>query len=89
MTFDERSAECTWAVAELSDRELAAEAARRLEAHLLVCPSCRQTRDGDRRLAELFAGASFPVTPSGIERRVQVLLGRRQAMRWSVAWRVP
>lgn len=80
---DERCAECDWALAELGERQPTPEVASRLEEHLAACPTCRQARDWDRQLAVLLRDTPFPAAPTGIERRVHVLLGRRQAVRSS------
>lgn len=82
-TRDELPPECDWALAELAERQLAPEAARRLESHLAVCPSCRQARQWDRQLAGLLGGESLPPVPQRVERRLGALLTRRKAVWWS------
>jgi hypothetical protein len=80
---DERCAECDWALAELGERQPTPEVASRLGEHLAACPTCRQARDWDRRLATLLGDTPIPSDSTGIERRVHVLLGRRQTVRLS------
>jgi hypothetical protein len=79
----ELAPECVWALAELSERQLAQEAARRLESHLAVCPSCRQARQWDRQLAGLLGGESLPPVPQRVERRLGALLMLRKVVWWS------
>jgi hypothetical protein len=81
--WKELAPECDWALAELSERQLPPEAARRLEEHLAVCLSCRQDRQWDRQLAGLLGGESLPPVPQRVERRLGALLTRRQAVWWS------
>lgn len=75
--------ECVWVLTELSERQLPAEAARRLEEHLAVCPSCRRARQWDRQLAGLLGAGSLPVGTQPVERRLGTLLARRKAICWS------
>jgi hypothetical protein len=75
--------ECVWALAELSERQLSPEAARRLDSHLAVCSSCRQARQWDRQLAGLLGGESLLPVPQRVERRLGALLARRKAVWWS------
>jgi hypothetical protein len=84
-TREELLPECDWALAELGERQLAPEAARRLESHLAVCPSCRQASQWDRQLAGLLGGESLPPVPQRVERRLGALLTRRKAVWWSGA----
>jgi anti-sigma factor RsiW len=81
--WKELSPECVWALTELSERQLPPEAARRLESHLAVCPSCRQARQWDRQLAGLLGGDALPPVPRRVERRLGTLLARRKAVWWS------
>jgi len=83
--WKELSPECVWALTELSERQLPPETARRLDAHLAVCPSCRQARQWDRQLAGLLGGDSLPPVPRRVERRLGTLLARRKAAWWSGA----
>ena len=80
---DEKSAECAWVLAEMSDRHPPAEVSQRIERHLAACPSCRLAREWDQQLAGLLRGDSLPVAGAEIEHRVQAILSRRQALRWS------
>jgi len=80
---NELAAECVWALAELGERQLAPEAARRLDSHLAVCSSCQQARQWDRKLAGLLGGESLPPVPQRVERRLGALLTRRKAVWWS------
>jgi predicted anti-sigma-YlaC factor YlaD len=81
MMMPEARSECEWVLAELAEREPASEVARRLEAHLAVCPSCRKAREWDRRLAALIF-KSAPSVPRTIARRVHAMMHRRRAIRW-------
>jgi hypothetical protein len=80
---DEKIAECAWVLAEMGDRDPSAEVSRRIERHLAACPSCRLARKWDQQLAALLRGDSLPVAGAEIEGRVQAILSRRQALRWS------
>ncbi len=81
--WKELPAECAWALNELNDRQLPPEAARRLQTHLAVCPSCRRARQWDRQLAVLLGNNSLPVVPLSVERRLGTLLERRKAVWYS------
>ncbi len=80
---NEKSAECAWVLAEMGDRDPPAEVSQQIELHLAVCQSCRLAREWDQQLAGLLRGDSLPVAGAEIECRVQAILSRRQALRWS------
>jgi hypothetical protein len=67
----------------MGERQPAPEISERIERHLAACPACRRAREWDQQLATLLCDDSPPVAGAEIEHRVQAILSRRQALRWS------
>jgi predicted anti-sigma-YlaC factor YlaD len=85
MATPDRATECDWVRAELAEDLRDPEAARRIDAHMARCPSCRADRDWGLRLASCLS--DVPPTPSAIDvaGRVRSLVDRRRWLRRSLA----